>query len=65
MYYNYVLGLGLAAKVDPIQKEKEELRSWLADQISKLNIQIDQFESEIESLYAGTKKKKIDKDVSY
>jgi len=56
--------LGLAAKIDPAQKEKEELRSWLADRISKLNIQIDQFESEVESLYAGTKKKKIDKDVS-
>lgn len=49
-------------KVDPAQKEKEEIRSWLADLISKLNLQIDQFESEVESLHAGSKKKK-DKDV--
>ena len=56
-------GLGLATKVDPAQKEKEELRSWLADLISKLNLQIDQFESEVETLHAGSKKKKVDRDV--
>ena len=56
-------GLGLATKVDPAQKEKEEIRSWLADLISKLNLQIDQFESEVETLHAGSKKKKVDRDV--
>ena len=57
-------GLGLAPKVDPAQREKEELRSWLSDSIDKLNQQIDQFESEVEALHASSKKKKIDKDVS-
>lgn len=56
-------GLGLATKVDPAQREKEEVRSWLADSIDKLTLQIDQFESEVESMHAG-KKKKVDKDVS-
>lgn len=55
-------GLGLATKIDPAQREKEEVRSWLMDCIDKLNLQIDQFESEIESLHAA-KKKKVDKEV--
>ena len=58
-------GLGLAAKVDPAQKEKEEVRHWLTDSIYKLNMQVDQFESEVESVYAGSKKKKLDRDVSW
>lgn len=57
-------GLGLATKIDPAQREKEEVRSWLTDCIDKLNQQIDQFESEIESLHAGSKKKKVDREVS-
>ena len=32
--------------------------------IDKLNFQIDQFESEIESVCASSKKKKLDRDVS-
>ena len=58
------VGLGLATKIDPAQREKEEVRTWLTDCIDKLNQQIDQFESEIESLHAGSKKKKVDRDVS-
>ena len=57
-------GLGLAAKVDPAQREKEEVRQWLTESIDKLNMQIDEFESEVESLFAGSKKKKLDRDVS-
>ena len=53
-----------AAKVDPAQKEKEETRQWLTDSIEKLNYQTDQFESEIESMYAATKKKRLDREVS-
>lgn len=53
-----------AAKVDPAQKEKEETRQWLTESIEKLNYQTDQFESEIESMYAGTKKKRLDREVS-
>lgn len=54
-------GLGAAQKMDPAQREKEEISAWLANSISSLQIQIDQFECEIESLIAG-KKKKLDKD---
>ena len=57
-------GLGQATKVDPAQREREEVRQWLTDSLDKLNLQIDQFESEVESLYVGMKKKKLDRDVS-
>lgn len=55
-------GLGAAQKLDPAQKEKEEISSWLIQAIDALNLQVDQFESEIESLVAGGKKKRVDKD---
>ncbi|XP_008468822.1 CCR4-NOT transcription complex subunit 3 [Diaphorina citri] len=43
-------GLGAVQKMDPAQKEKEEISTWLVTSIDALNIQLDQFESEIESL---------------
>ncbi|XP_029307259.1 CCR4-NOT transcription complex subunit 3a isoform X2 [Cottoperca gobio] len=55
-------GLGLAQKVDPAQREKEETGQWLTCTIDTLNMQVDQFESEVESLSVQTKKKKGDKD---
>ncbi|XP_021101789.1 CCR4-NOT transcription complex subunit 3 isoform X4 [Heterocephalus glaber] len=55
-------GLGLAQKVDPAQKEKEEVGQWLTNTIDTLNMQVDQFESEVESLSVQTRKKKGDKD---
>ena len=61
----FVPGLGLATKVDPAQKEKEETRQWLTDSIDQLQMQIDQFESEMESVHAGSKRKKLDRDVSH
>ncbi|XP_024082658.1 CCR4-NOT transcription complex subunit 3 [Cimex lectularius] len=54
-------GLGAAQKMDPAQKEREEISTWLISSIDALNLQLDQFESEIESLLAG-KKKRLDKD---
>lgn len=48
-----------------MQKEKEELRGWLTECIDKLQVQIDHFESELESVQAATKKKKPDRDVSF
>lgn len=59
-----LVGLGLATKIDPAQKEKDEVRQWLTDSIAQLQMQIDAFESEIESLHAGIKRKKLDRDVS-
>ncbi|TMS11019.1 CCR4-NOT transcription complex subunit 3 [Larimichthys crocea] len=38
-------GLGLAQKVDPAQREKEETGQWLTNTIDTLNMQVDQFES--------------------
>uniref|UniRef100_A0A8C2K7I5 CCR4-NOT transcription complex subunit 3 n=1 Tax=Cyprinus carpio TaxID=7962 RepID=A0A8C2K7I5_CYPCA len=55
-------GLGLAQKVDPAQKEKEEVGQWLTNTIDTLNMQVDQFESEVESLSVQSKKKKGDKE---
>uniref|UniRef100_A0A3B4U044 CCR4-NOT transcription complex subunit 3 n=1 Tax=Seriola dumerili TaxID=41447 RepID=A0A3B4U044_SERDU len=57
-------GLGLAQKVDPAQREKEETGQWLTLQntIDTLNMQVDQFESEVESLSVQTRKKKGDKE---
>lgn len=57
-------GLVSAAKIDPAQKEKDEVRQWLSETIDKLNMQIDQFESEMEAIYASSRKKKLDRDVS-
>lgn len=54
-------GLGAAQKLDPAQRVKDEIRQWLTHSISSLQIQIDQYESEIEGLLAG-KKKRLDKD---
>lgn len=59
-------GLGASTKLDPAAREKREIESWLQDSINTLEIQIDQFESEVETLStSGNKKKnKSDKHVS-
>ncbi|XP_036321933.1 CCR4-NOT transcription complex subunit 3 isoform X2 [Rhagoletis pomonella] len=54
-------GLGAAQKMDPAQRIKDETRNWLTSSISSLQLQIDQYESEIESLLAA-KKKRLDRD---
>ncbi|KAK9728441.1 Not1 N-terminal domain, CCR4-Not complex component [Popillia japonica] len=54
-------GLGAAQKLDPVQKEREEIQSWLNESIKEINRQCDTLESKIESLQAN-KKKKLDKD---
>ncbi|XP_068760566.1 CCR4-NOT transcription complex subunit 3-like isoform X2 [Montipora capricornis] len=55
-------GLGLAAKIDPVTKEREEARIWITDVLDRLQIEVDQIESEIEQVYAGSRKKKLDRD---
>lgn len=50
-------GLTSGTKLDPAEKERYEISQWLNQQLHSLNLQIDQFEAEIESL-AGAKKKK-------
>lgn len=55
-------GLGLAAKIDPATKEREEARIWMTEVLDRLQIEVDQIESEIELVYAGSRKKKLDRD---
>ena len=43
-------GLTNSARMDPAEKEKAEVMNWLNQCIDSLNIQVDQFEAEIESL---------------
>nr|QOW64974.1 hypothetical protein [Lymnaea stagnalis] len=50
-------GLGAAAKLDPLAKEKAEATLWLSNAIENLNVQLDQFESELESKGSSSKKK--------
>ncbi|KAG5876705.1 hypothetical protein JTB14_038025 [Gonioctena quinquepunctata] len=57
-------GLGAAQKLDPAQKERDEIQHWLVASIEKLNIgpfSTDSFESEIEQILSN-KKKKLDKE---
>ncbi|XP_065162602.1 CCR4-NOT transcription complex subunit 3 isoform X3 [Atheta coriaria] len=54
-------GLGAAQKLDPAQKEREEIQSWLVSSIDSLNLQVEKIECDIESLLVN-KKKKLDKD---
>jgi CCR4-NOT transcription complex subunit 3 len=55
-------GLGAAQKLDPAQKEKDEITNWMSSSIDSLNIQLDQFECEIEALQLAQKKSKKDKE---
>ena len=43
-------GLTNSTRMDPAEKEKAEVMNWLNQCIDSLNIQVDQFEAEIESL---------------
>lgn len=51
-------GLTGPARLDPAERERGEITQWLNHCIDTLNIQVDQFEAELETLNAGTKKKK-------
>ncbi|XP_076449524.1 CCR4-NOT transcription complex subunit 3-like isoform X2 [Babylonia areolata] len=55
-------GLGAAAKLDPQTKEKSDIISWLSAQIDTLQVQVDQVESELETMESTSKKKKMDRE---
>lgn len=59
-------GLGACTKLDPAAQEKRDIEAWLQESINSLEIQADQFESEIESISTSVSKKrnKNDKNVS-
>ena len=50
-------GLTSGQKLDPAEQARADISQWLNQCIDTLNIQIDQFEAEIENL-SSTKKKK-------
>ena len=43
--------------MDPVEKERSEISLWLNQSIDSLNLQVDQFEAEIETLSTVKKKK--------
>lgn len=51
-------GLILSTKLDPKEKEKQVLTSWINGCVSKLSSEVDQFEAEMESILAASKKGK-------
>ncbi|KRX25876.1 CCR4-NOT transcription complex subunit 3 [Trichinella nelsoni] len=56
-------GLGAEQKIDPKEKEREEIIGWLQDSIGTLNQQSDVFEGEMEQINAMFgKKRKPDRD---
>ena len=55
-------GLTNSSRMDPAEREKWNMQQWLNQCIDTLNIQVDQFEAEIETLSAGGKKGKKKND---
>ncbi|XP_037954483.1 CCR4-NOT transcription complex subunit 3-like isoform X2 [Teleopsis dalmanni] len=58
-------GLDAAQKMDPCDRIKDDIRNWLTNAIYSLQIQIDLFESEIESLKScptSKKNKRLDNE---
>lgn len=51
-------GLNAAAKIDPREQEKDELTSWVTDTVEQLNLQVEKFEAEQESLQLALRKSK-------
>eukprot|EP00095_Tigriopus_kingsejongensis_P010129 maker-scaffold75_size407189-snap-gene-2.15 protein:Tk10129 transcript:maker-scaffold75_size407189-snap-gene-2.15-mRNA-1 annotation:"ccr4-not transcription complex subunit 3-like" len=50
-------GLTSGSRLDPAERERAEISQWLNQCLDTLNIQIDSFEAEIESLNTSKKKK--------
>ena len=50
-------GLTSGTKLDPAEKERIEISQWLNQCLDSLNLQMDQFEAEIETLSTVKKKK--------
>eukprot|EP00127_Corallochytrium_limacisporum_P001109 Clim_evm20s39 gene=Clim_evmTU20s39 len=51
-------GLGLAAKKDPKEQQKDGVRNWVAEVLDQLTVQIDVAEVELDGLASSGKKKK-------
>lgn len=55
-------GLAAATKISPREKEKNEVREWLNECVGELNLQVEQYEAEIESLSSSRKKRSKQSD---
>ncbi|KAF8983777.1 proteinral negative regulator of transcription subunit 5 [Entomortierella lignicola] len=51
-------GLIMSGRMDPKEKEKAEICSWVTDRVEALSIQIEGMEAEVETLMASSKKGK-------
>ena len=51
-------GLNAAAKIDPVEQEKEELCTWVNETVESLSMQLEKFDAELESLLVVVKKSK-------
>lgn len=51
-------GLGAAARMDPREKARAEMRDWLSTTVDTMNTEIEEFEAEVEELSGQTGKKK-------
>ncbi|KAI8357585.1 Not1 N-terminal domain, CCR4-Not complex component-domain-containing protein, partial [Mortierella sp. GBAus27b] len=51
-------GLIMSGRLDPKEKEKAEMCSWITERVEALTIQIEAREAEVETLQAGAKKGK-------
>ena len=49
-------GLSAATKLDPLEREKLDLGSWVTETVEKLSTQVDAFEAEAETLQIATRK---------
>ncbi|KAJ1547467.1 general negative regulator of transcription subunit 5 [Cladochytrium tenue] len=49
-------GLSAAIKIDPLEREKAEVGTWITEAVDKLQTQIDAFEAEAETLQGAVKK---------
>lgn len=48
----------MSGRMDPKEKEKAEMCSWITERVEALTIQIEAREAEVETLQAGAKKAK-------
>ncbi|KAF9285810.1 general negative regulator of transcription subunit 5 [Mortierella alpina] len=51
-------GLIMSGRMDPKEKEKAEICSWVTERVESLNIQIEALEAEVETLRVGAKRGK-------
>src|SRR5690349_2640611 len=51
-------GLIMSGRLDPKEKEKADMCTWVTEKVESLNMQIEALEAEVETLQSGAKKGK-------